>query len=271
MPSPFPGMDPYLEDPDLFYSFHQALGAEFQIRLAPLLPLAYYAEIEPRIVYEVAISAPVEERRARPDAGVPKGAAASAAPPAGSSEPEITPPALEIPIWSELEIKLMTVTIRTVSGSRLVTSIEILSLSNKRIGSHAYRAYHRKRERLLRSPAHLMEIDLLRAGERPPLSEALPEASYFVVLSRAERRPTAEVWPIQLADRLPVAPVPLLAPDPDVPLDLGAAMAAVYQRAAYDRRLDYRRRPPAPPLTAAETAWLEERLRAAGQRPGGAD
>jgi hypothetical protein len=163
-------------------------------------------------------------------------------------------------------LKLMTVTVRTVSDNRLVTSIEILSPSNKRAGSHAYRVYHRKRERLLRSPAHVLEMDLLRAGERPPLAQALPEAPYFVVLSRAQRRPTAEVWPIQLADPLPVLPVPLLPPDPDVPLNLGAAIATVYERGAYDRRLDYHRPPPAPPLLPSETAWLDERLRAEGRR-----
>jgi hypothetical protein len=266
MPSPFPGMDPYIEDPELWYSFHQALGAEIQIRLASLLPPAYYAEIEPRIVYEVTLGVAVEERRARPDVGVLKGAAASPAPPSPAAEPAITPAPMERDIWPELDIKLVTVTVRTVGDNRLVTSIEILSPSNKRIGTHAYRVYHRKRERLLRSPAHLMEIDLLRGGERPPLAEALPEAPYFVILSRAQRRPVAEVWPIPLAESLPVLPVPLLPPDTDVPLDLGAAVATVYERAAYDRRLDYRRSPPAPPLTAAETVWLEARLQAEGRR-----
>lgn len=266
MPSPFPGMDPYIEDPDLFHSFHQALGAEIQARLAPLLPPAYFTEIEPRIVYEISLGTEVESRHALPDVGVLKGAAASPVPPSPTPEPVITPAPLERDIWPELDIKLVTVTVRTVGENRLVTSIEILSPANKRTGSHAYRVYHRKRERLLRSPAHLMEIDLLRAGERPPLANALPEAPYFVLLSRVQRRPVAEVWPVQLADRLPVLPVPLLSPDADVPLDLGAAVATVYERAAYDRRLDYHRQPPGPPLSATETAWLDERLRQEGRR-----
>jgi len=44
---------------------------------------------------------------------------------------------------------------------------------------------------------------------------------------------------MQLADRLPVLPVPLLEPDPDVPLDLGAVVASVYERGAYASQIDY--------------------------------
>lgn len=98
------------------------------------------------------------------------------------------------------------------------------------------------------------------------MGESLPEAPYFVILSRAERRPVAQVWPIPFAEPLPVLPVPLLDPDPDVPLDLGGAVAAVYERASYDLRIDYVRSPPGPPLTVADTAWLESRLQAAGHR-----
>jgi Protein of unknown function (DUF4058) len=102
----------------------------------------------------------------------------------------------------------------------------------------------------------LLEIDLLRGGERPPLERPVPSAAYYVVLSRAERRPRVDVWPIQLWDRLPVLPVPLLEPDPDVALDLGAAVASVYERGAYTQQIDYRQSAPPPPLTNAEAEWL---------------
>ena len=83
-----------------------------------------------------------------------------------------------------------------------------------------------------------------------------------MLLSRADHRPKAELWPIQLADRLPVPPVPLLEPDPDVPLDLGAAVASVYERAAYAAQIDYRPPPPPPPLAPEEAEWVEQLLRA---------
>lgn len=146
--------------------------------------------------------------------------------------------------------------IRTAAAQQLITVIEILSPVNKRPGHEAYRDYRRKRRDLLRSSAHLLEIDLLRGGERPPLEQPVPPAPYYVVLSRADHRPTVEVWPIQLADRLPVLPVPLLEPDPDIPLDLGAAVRSVYERGAYGRQIDYRQPPPPPPLGKEEAEWL---------------
>ena len=144
---------------------------------------------------------------------------------------------------------------------QLVTVIEILSPSNKRAGHEDCVEYRRKRRDLLRSSTHLMEIDLLRGGERPPLAEPVPSAAYYVVLSREIRRPTVEVWPIQLASPLPVVPVPLLEPDPDVPMDLGAAVASVYERGAYERTIDYQSPPPPPALSVEEAAWVEQLLR----------
>jgi len=107
---------------------------------------------------------------------------------------------------------------------------------------------------------------LLRAGERPSLAGPLPEAPYFIILSRAERRPIAEVWPLHLQEPLPILPVPLLPPAPDVPLDLGRALATIYDRSGYDLRIDYTQRAPAPALSAEDGAWLEAHLRTAGKR-----
>ena len=98
----------------------------------------------------------------------------------------------------------------------LVTAIEILSPVNKRRRHEARAKYLHKRRAFLRSAAHLIEIDLLRPGLRPP---RFPPPLY-ITLSREERRPCVNVWPIQLADTLPTIPVPLAAPDPDVLLDL---------------------------------------------------
>jgi hypothetical protein len=105
---------------------------------------------------------------------------------------------------------------------------------------------------------------LLRGGRRPPLETPLPEAHYFVFLSRGERRPVVEIWPLRFQESIPVLPVPLLAPDPDVPLDLGRAIQTVYDEAAYDLRLDYRQPPPRPELASADIAWLQAHLQAAG-------
>ncbi len=90
----------------------------------------------------------------------------------------------------------------------------------------------------------------------------MPPAPYYVLLSRASRRPKVEVWPIQLGEKLPALPVPLLEPDPDAPLDLAAIVAAVYERGGYARLIDYSQPPPLPRLSDAEAACLDAHLRA---------
>lgn len=147
-----------------------------------------------------------------------------------------------------------------------MTAIEILSPVNKRPLHQAYPGYLQKQRAILRSAAHLLEIDLLRGGVRPPLERPAPAAPYYVTLSRVERRPRVEVWPIQLADKLPILPVPLLSPDPDVPLDLGAIVAAVYERGGYTSLIDYRQPPPPPPLPDDEAQWLDHHLQEVGLR-----
>ena len=100
----------------------------------------------------------------------------------------------------------------------------------------------------------------MRGGERSPLETTLPLAPYYVTLARVEHRPYVDVWPIQLTARLPVLPVPLSAPDPDVPLDLGAIVQAVYERGGYATRIDYRQPVPPPPLEAEQQAWIKHLL-----------
>jgi hypothetical protein len=125
-----------------------------------------------------------------------------------------------------------------------VTAIEILSPVNKRPSHKTFEAYRRKRRDLIRAGVHLLELDLLRGGERIPLVTKLPDAPYFVFLSRDEATSRVEIWPLFLAQPMPILPVPLLAPDPDIPLDLGQAIHNIYDRAAYDLRVDYGQSPP---------------------------
>jgi Protein of unknown function (DUF4058) len=257
MPSPFLGMDPYIETPELWSDFHSDLASEIRAGLNVLIQPRYFARLTPYMTYEEVEIGQV--RGVRPDVGIWQ-----TQPPAGgpaSRAATITPAPAESRVPLELPLRLHRVEIRTTGQQQLVTVIEILSPVNKRPGHQAYRDYRRKRRVLLRSEVHLLEIDLLRAGERPPLEQSVPPAPYYVVLSRADRRPRVAVWPIQLRDRLPVLPVPLLEPDPDAPLNLGAAVAAVYERGAYAPQIDYRQALPPPPLTQEEADWMEELLR----------
>lgn len=260
MPSPFPGMDPYIEDPEIWSDFHAGLAEEIRASLNRVLQPRYVARLAPRVTYEVV---EVGERHSiRPDVGIwqPQ-------PPRGETQSValITAAPVESVVEMEVPLRLYTVEVREVGSWRLVTAIEILSPVNKRPGHEAYEEYRRKRRALLRSEAHLLELDLLRGGERVPLARPVPPAAYYVVLSRVERRPYVEVWPVQLWERLPVVPVPLLEPDPDVALNLGEVVGEVYERGAYGRLIDYRQ-PPPPPLSEEEAEWLEEFLQEKGLR-----
>ncbi|MFQ5593908.1 MAG: DUF4058 family protein, partial [Anaerolineae bacterium] len=147
---------------------------------------------------------------------------------------------------------------------QLVTSIEILSPYNKRPGA-GLEEYRRKRSQLLSSPVHLVEIDLLRGGERPgrEVSEPPLDTDYILLVNRyraGEEGRISEIWPATLNEPLPGLPVPLLLPDPDAALDMTAAVAAIYARAGYDWRINYEQPVPPPELRPEMTTWVDQHL-----------
>jgi hypothetical protein len=256
MSSPFPGMDPYIEEPEIWNDFHSDLAAEIRAALNRQIQPRYVARIIPRVTYELIGVA--ERRSVRPDVGIwqpsqPRGEIPTVA--------TLIPSApVENAVAMESPLRLQSVEILEVATLRLVTAIEILSPVNKRPSHDAYEEYQRKRRELLRSQAHLLEIDLLRGGTRPPLAYPISPAAYYVMLSRVALRPRVQVWPIRLQEPLPVLPVPLLEPDPDAALDLGALVAAIYERGAYAILIDYRQSPPPPVLGKEDSAWLAQLL-----------
>jgi hypothetical protein len=261
MPSPFPGMDPYLEDPRFWSDVHQRLASEISDRLTPHLRPKYVARLIPRQI----LDRPDEEelRVMFPDVAVQRIPSAPQLPPltGGGIAVAIAPAPMKAVNIMRVPFRQVTVEIYNVTSGLLVAAIEILSPVNKRDGSDGRDAYLRKRDGLLGASVHLLEIDLLRRGERLPVEPPIPaSADYAVVLSRADARLDAEIWPIALADPLPVVPIPLLPPDADVPLDLQAAIDAIYERAGYDLDVDYSV-PPWPPLIHAQSAWAEDILR----------
>jgi Protein of unknown function (DUF4058) len=258
MPSPFPGMDPYLEGP-LWTTVHTQLTAEIARQLAPKLRPRYLALSTERFVIEVPDDVAVTTSDLYPDVGV-----LQAGPmPFGGREAGIATAPLRLATVMPSRVPHVTVEVRDVEHRQLVTAIEVLSPTNKR--GEGREEYLRRRRRLLLSAAHLLEIDCLREGQRVPMQGPLPPAPYFVFLSRAEGRPITEVWPIPLDAPLPVVPVPLLPGDPDVPLDLQLALTTLYDLLGYDLAVDYKR-PPRVPLRAEAAAWAEAHLRAAGLR-----
>ena len=263
MSSPFPGMDPYLEG-EMWQEFHETLASAIRAQLLPRLSPKYVALLAKRYALDRPVLSILDvpsERVIYPDVHVAalreRADVAFAPVGVGVAEPpfELLSPIPE-------QVPLLSVEIRDVAERRLVTVIEILSPVNKR--GEGWRDYVDRRTELLQTRTHLLEIDLLRQGTRIPLVGELPPTSYYVYLSRTQRRPRTQVWPLQLRDRLPAVPVPLLSPDPDVPLDLQAAVKACFDLVGYERLLDYAAPPPPPPLSEADAAWAAEVLRSAG-------
>lgn len=257
MPPPFPGMDPYLEQDTVWQDFHQSFLPLAREVLAQQVRPAYVVRIEEQLyIHEL----PVDQRALLGRADVAVSRAKSSPAPSRGTATLVAPayanlrPVVDVERHSYLEI-------RDRGGQELVTVLELLSPSNKRPGSDREQ-YLAERREILQSPAHLVEIDLLRGGPRLPL-EGLPDCDYYVMVARAEERPRAGVWPLRLRQGLPVIPVPLKTPDPDARLDLQAIVGRVYDAAGY---ADYiYRGDPQPPLHPDDAAWAREILGSPGK------
>lgn len=173
-----------------------------------------------------------------------------------AESPTVTPMSFAVSLPS-VEVRIATVEIRDAASNQLVTSIEILSPVNKR--EPGLGKYTEKLRRLRAANVHILEIDLLRRGQRLHNHPHIPTSAYRVMLMRAGSA-LAQVWAVDLADLLPVVPVPLRTPDADIPLDLGLALRALYDAAAYDLSIDYTQPPPPPPLSSDEEAWIQTLL-----------
>ena len=252
MASPFPGMDPYLEGAE-WTSVHAELSAEIAKQLNVKLSSGYVARMVRRFIMEdVGGVSLVHHKTTIPDTGVYKVKEATA--PYDLSQQH--PIQIET-IIAEEKIPVHSVEIRDTANQQLVTSIEILSPTNKR--GDGFEQYVLKRSRILASSTHLLELDLLRKGRRIPTQTLLPTADYYIFLSRVEKQPMMDVWPVQLSMPLPIVPIPLLVGDADVMLDLQAAFTSAYEAYRYDLAVDYTT-PPDVPLEAETAVWAKTLL-----------
>ena len=254
MPSPFPGMDPYLEQND-WVSVHAAFSVHLAQYLSPLSRPKYFVRVGRKNVLMTERVKKAKPRRSRKDVSVYAGPDPPAPRPAASAV--LTPPLK--PSMAVLEVvPKYRLKIRDVKTRSVVTAIGVLSMSNKSGSSR--KKYLAKREGVLAGETHLKEIDLPRAGRRVPMSDHWPDEPYFVILSRSNQRRLAGVWPIPIRSPLPVVPVPLLPGDPDVPLDLQAVFTSLYDTFNYDLEIDYKE-PLDGPLSPDDRQWADERIR----------
>jgi hypothetical protein len=205
MPSPFLGIDPFIEDQewnDFYISFNVAIS-ETLARL-----------VQPRYVVRI-----VRTDRATPE--------------------------------EQRDAHLL---VREVPSMEIVTVIETLSPPSKRASSDGREQYLATRDEILQSRTNLIEIDLLRGGKRLPVI-GMPPGDYFAIVSRGFRRPRADVFSWSLRQTLPTISIPLKKGEPEVPLDLQAVLATVYERADYPLTIDYEA-PLNPSLNDEDAAWM---------------
>ena len=253
---PFPGMDPFIES-QRWAGFHDSLLTDLCDTLTDRLPDRYVVDIQDRVVLTaddggaIALYGDATVRETGGGGGGP-GAAVATVPDAGTVL--LTLPEVETAEEAYVEV-------RESDTNRLVTVVELLSPTNKRGGGRD--AYLRKRNALVLTEVHLVELDLLRVGRRLPTREPHPAGDYFTYVSHAAERPRVRVRGWGLRESLPHVSVPLHTRDGEASVDLGRLVGGRYARGGYRRKIDYAA-DPAPPLPAEDRVWVAERLAAAG-------
>lgn len=252
MRPPFPGMDPWLEAPDIWPGIHGSLIVSIRDDLAAKVAPRCFVDIEER-VYLVQPDSDVY--LGRPDVVLsgPKGATPSPRGPARASsmvddfvETDIQIPRLE-------KVKIRRLAIRLASNRELVTAIELLSPSNK-VDRRGRKNYIEKRQMIFESLTNFVEIDLLRAGKPMPFEGGLSRADYRILIAREEAYPGAKLREFSIRQPIPPVPIPLMPGEAEPSVDLNSILHGVYERARYDLRIDYST-PPVPPLNPDDAEW----------------
>lgn len=261
MVCPFPGMDPYIERPDIWPDFHDRLITYICASLQPLLKPRYVALSRERL-YIVESDRPIW-----PDASLIKPTPSPKAAPQTTAVLELDTPAI-FELWREEVRQPLIHIVEPARGHRIVTGIEVLSPDNKAAGP-GRDSYFKKREEFWNSATNLVEIDLLRDGE-PTVRishEKLATLGRWHYLAAVTRHQPArqEDYAVALEQRLPRIGIPLAGDDKDVGLDLQAVFSRCWDEGPYPLMLEYGGPPPGS-MTAEERAWCEQLVVESGFR-----
>jgi hypothetical protein len=248
MATPFPGMDPYLEHPDLWRDVHHRLIVALADDLAPRLRPRYRVKVEVRVY------------AAMPDKlgfiGVPDAGIIQVNEPALAYRTPTRPRTVELLVPDVVEEGYLE--IQEVVSGEVITVIEILSPANKRSGE-GRRFYETKRGLVLASATHLVEIDLLRAYQPMPASSNGSSTHYRILVSHSHHRPKADLYAFDVQEPIPTFPMPLRPAEEEPTIDLNQLLHDLYDRAGYDLSIDYHCQP-VPPFEEEDAAWVEALL-----------
>lgn len=243
----FPGMNPYLEDPAIWVELHSWLIVQLARSLNPQLTPKYRAAVEKRVYTDTVLVG-------IPDVSV-FSKSRTPAEVATATLIATTPQRVTVPMIEEVQESYLE--IREIATGQVVTVIELLSPKNKRSGE-GQNQYNAKRNRVLNSATNLIEIDLLRTGIVPLITETIA-SQYRVLISRSSVRPAADLYAFNLRDPIPVFPLPLLRGDLELLINLETLLDQVYEEAALDLAIDYTC-PPAIKLQNEDWEWVQDIL-----------
>jgi Protein of unknown function (DUF4058) len=239
----FPGMNPYLEDPEIWVELHSWLIVQLARSLNPQLTPKYRAAVEKRIYTDTVLVGIPDVSvfvKSRTQLDV-----------ASATLTADNPQRVSVPMIEEVQESYLE--IREVATGQVVTVIELLSPKNKRSGE-GKNQYNAKRNRVLNSATNLIEIDLLRTGIAPLITETI-SSQYRILISRSSIRPEADLYGFNLRDRIPVFPLPLLIGDQEPLINLDILLSQVYEEAAMDLAIDYTA-PPKVKLQDEDWDWV---------------
>ena len=258
MPSPFPGMDPYLEHPDLWPGLHLYLTVKMADLLSPQLYPKYFVSLQVRMYEEKDIESLFADI---PDVSVVSKESQINTSNSTESQvaliaPSTKPITVTLPI--PITIRQGYLEIQEVATKEVVTTIEILSPANKRSGK-GRKIYLKKREKILDSLTNFIEIDLLRHGQRMPISNDKNKTHYRILVSRGKQRPRADLYAFNIQNKIPEFPLPLRPEDTEPIIDLQALLTTIYDVGSYDLKIDYTQKP-VPALSENDATWANNWL-----------
>jgi Protein of unknown function (DUF4058) len=250
MLNPFPGMNPYLEHPELWHQVHNRLIVGIADAIAAQVAPQYFVSIEQRIYQSFEDP---QSLVGIADIGVKRDARGGHPPISSPGAVSTLAKPQRVQVEMPWEVKERYLEVREVATKALITVIEVLSPTNKRSEGRSF--YETKRMKILTSMTNLVEIDLLRSG--PPLMvQGAPKSQYRILVSRTSDRPNADLFAFDLQEEIPHFPVPLRGEMPEPIVDLQAILNETYQRGRLDLLVDYSIAP-VPELKEPDRRWMQ--------------
>ena len=254
--NPFPGMNPYLECRRIWREVHNNIIHGMFRFLRRTLPFRYTVIMDERVPIGNDPSRDAPARYGAPDLSIGGGGVRERAVTTYQTEGRVT---ARLPLDDETSPE-MFITIGERDQEDPVTIVELLSPSNKSLSGHGRSQYLDKRERVIFSPTHLVEIDLIRRGRPMPVEGYDGDAPYRYLISRWQTRPEVDLYPFRLQTPIPDVPVLLLEGDDDAVVPLGSLVDDMYERDYYANYADYNNEPEGP-LSSDDREWIDRILR----------